>query len=108
MFYRHVLFFFSNIADDFFSSISFEKLTANYPDSRCGLSHKERTTLDYLSDEKQAIDELTLRKIIAMQEEGLPRFACEEKNTQHGHRHEIFEPSITVVDFVVLPRNRGM
>lgn len=59
------------------------------PDSRCGLSHSGRT-LDYLLDEKEATDELTLRKIVAMEEEGSRRVSrARKKNMQNGLRHEI-------------------
>lgn len=48
------------------------------PDSYCGLSHRGRT-LDYLLDEKEVTDELTLRKIEAMEEERVATFRVREK-----------------------------
>lgn len=66
------------------SKISFEKATMNYPptspDSRCGLSHKGRT-LDYLSRRREGGNRWInfMEKIVTMEEEGSPRFACEKK-----------------------------
>jgi len=106
MFYRHVLFlFFRYHGCNFFSSISFEKVTANYLSRLPLRTFSQRKNYARLFVRREAIDELTLRKIIAMQKE---EFRVRGKNMQHGLRHEIFEPSITVVDFVVLPRNRGI